>query len=63
MGSRLWRRAPEQLRAASSREAQRFTEDHPAPWAFHDGLRDVPTGEYVPADADYEPGDVDDDGG
>eukprot|EP00969_Alexandrium_andersonii_P327701 14481093-Alexandrium_andersonii.AAC.1 len=54
MGNRLWRCAPEQLRAASSREAAMFESEHPPSWTFHDGLRDLPVGEYVPADDDYD---------
>ena len=55
MGARLWRCAPEQLRAASPREEEIFTEENGTPWTFVEALNHLNKGEVIRVDKEDVP--------
>eukprot|EP00959_Pyramimonas_sp_CCMP1952_P054578 1140890-Pyramimonas_sp.AAC.1 len=55
MGSRLWRCAPGQLRAASPREEEMFFEEKHTPWTFVEGLESLNKGEVISVDKEDVP--------
>lgn len=55
MGARLWRCAPEQLRAASPREEEIFTEENGTPWTFVEALNHLNKGEVIGVDKEDVP--------
>eukprot|EP00959_Pyramimonas_sp_CCMP1952_P383796 8043220-Pyramimonas_sp.AAC.1 len=55
MGARLWRCAPEQLRAASPREEDIFTEENGTPWTFVEALNHLNKGEVISVDKEDVP--------
>ena len=55
MGARLRRCAPEQLRAASPREEEIFTEENGTPWTFVEALNHLNKGEVISVDKEDVP--------